>query len=49
MEITVRRISNYIEIKIIEGNTTIETGLLDEDEQKALVQNLQEVIDDIEM
>lgn len=47
MEFTVKSNVSYKELIIRDGSTTMESGLLDETERRALADDLQEVIDDL--
>lgn len=47
MKIIVKKNSIYKEVFIQDGNTTISTGLLDKDEQEALIFDLQSAIEDL--
>lgn len=47
MNFTVKSNVSYKEFIVRDGSTTMESGLLDEDERRALATDLQEAIDDL--
>ena len=47
MDITVKRVSHYKDVKVKLDNTTVELGLMDEEECMALARKLKETISDL--
>lgn len=47
MKIHVKRNSPFKEVRFVDGSTTIESGLLNDDEMKSLAKELREAADEL--